>query len=226
MQGLSALVPSPVRPITPGVSGGAVDRFADLAAGLERAATAVARLDTRFTGHPLAPAWLAYPARGRPPASRSRRAGDRPLASGRNRRRRKVSYRSGRGNHRPGSDLRGRPPCARAVARVRQPDASSRRQSGWPQPRCRGAIGLRLCSAPRLASMPGSTGAADARHCAPRLPFIGKGGVDVSAMPAADRRQGARQRDTVGDGAPDSPLPGRIGRSDCPAHRTSFGRRN
>jgi hypothetical protein len=58
MQGLSALGSPPVRPLTSGVSGSALDRFGDLAGGIERAAAAVARLDTRLTGHPLAPAWL------------------------------------------------------------------------------------------------------------------------------------------------------------------------
>ena len=58
MQGLSTFVSSPARAITPGMSGSALDRFADLAAGLERAAAAIARLDTLLTGHPLTPAWL------------------------------------------------------------------------------------------------------------------------------------------------------------------------
>jgi hypothetical protein len=58
MQGMSTLVSPPVRPTIPGVSGGALDRFVDFAGGLERAAAAIARLDTRLTGHPLAPAWL------------------------------------------------------------------------------------------------------------------------------------------------------------------------
>jgi hypothetical protein len=35
-----------------------LDRFADLAGELERAAIAIARLDTMLSGHPLAPAWL------------------------------------------------------------------------------------------------------------------------------------------------------------------------
>jgi hypothetical protein len=38
--------------------GGTFARFADLAAALERAAAAIARLDARLAGHPLAPAWL------------------------------------------------------------------------------------------------------------------------------------------------------------------------
>jgi hypothetical protein len=57
MQPLSAPVLPPVR-ATLGVSDHALDRFADLAGGLERAAAAIARLDTLLTGHPLAPAWL------------------------------------------------------------------------------------------------------------------------------------------------------------------------
>jgi hypothetical protein len=58
MLGLSAFVSPPVQAVTPGVPGGALDRFADLAGALERAAATIARLDTRLTGHPLAPAWL------------------------------------------------------------------------------------------------------------------------------------------------------------------------
>jgi hypothetical protein len=58
MQGLSTFFSPPARAITPGMSGSALDRFADLAAGLERAAAAIARLDTLLTGHPLTPAWL------------------------------------------------------------------------------------------------------------------------------------------------------------------------
>ena len=54
MPGLSACVSPPV----PGMSGSALERFADLADGLEHAAAAIARLDTLLTGHPLAPAWL------------------------------------------------------------------------------------------------------------------------------------------------------------------------
>src|SRR5258706_10626472 len=58
MQGLWAFVSPLVQAVTPGVRGGALDRFADLAGALERAAATIARLDTRLTGHPLAPAWL------------------------------------------------------------------------------------------------------------------------------------------------------------------------
>jgi hypothetical protein len=36
----------------------ALDRFADLAGEIERAAGAIGRLDTMLSGHPLAPAWL------------------------------------------------------------------------------------------------------------------------------------------------------------------------
>src|SRR5260370_8117789 len=58
MHGVSAFVSPPVRAVAARVSGGALDRFADLAGALEGAAAAIARLDTRLTGHPLAPAWL------------------------------------------------------------------------------------------------------------------------------------------------------------------------
>lgn len=45
-------------PITFGVLDRKLDRFDDLAGGLERAAAAIARLDTMLSGHPLAAAWL------------------------------------------------------------------------------------------------------------------------------------------------------------------------
>src|SRR5260370_40315322 len=58
MHGVSAFVSPPVRAVAARVSGGALDRVADLAGALEGAAATIARLDTRLTGHPLAPAWL------------------------------------------------------------------------------------------------------------------------------------------------------------------------
>jgi hypothetical protein len=58
MPGRPAVFSPPVLPIPSAVAGGALDRFADLADGLERAAAAIARLKTMLAGHPLAPAWL------------------------------------------------------------------------------------------------------------------------------------------------------------------------
>jgi hypothetical protein len=48
----------PIPPTTSSVLDRTLDRFADLAGELERAAMAIARLDTMLSGHPLAPAWL------------------------------------------------------------------------------------------------------------------------------------------------------------------------
>ena len=65
MPGRAARFSPSIPPTTFGVLDRALDRFADLAAGLERAATAIARLDARLAGHPLAAAWLwADPDRG------------------------------------------------------------------------------------------------------------------------------------------------------------------
>jgi hypothetical protein len=58
MEGLTASFSAPARRTAPGVLGRPLARFADLAAALERAAAAIARLDTLLIGHPLAPAWL------------------------------------------------------------------------------------------------------------------------------------------------------------------------
>ena len=58
MEALTTSLPLPARRAIPGVSGGPLARFADLAAALERAAGAIACLDARLAGHPLQPAWL------------------------------------------------------------------------------------------------------------------------------------------------------------------------
>jgi hypothetical protein len=58
MPGRAARFSPPIPPTTFGVLDRALDRFADLAGDLERAASAIGRLDTMLSGHPLAPAWL------------------------------------------------------------------------------------------------------------------------------------------------------------------------
>jgi hypothetical protein len=58
MEGLPAFFSPPVPRPAPGVLGGPLARFADIAGALERAARAIARLDALLTGHPLEPAWL------------------------------------------------------------------------------------------------------------------------------------------------------------------------
>ena len=58
MAGLTASLAPAVRRGNPGVADGPLARFGELAGALERAAAAIARLDARLAGHPLAPAWL------------------------------------------------------------------------------------------------------------------------------------------------------------------------
>ena len=102
------------------VSPGPLDQFAGLAAALEHAAAAIARLDALSDRSPAAIGLaVARPARGGPPSRRLRRARDRSLASRRDDRRGALPDGPRRGDHRARSDLRGGPPRLPAVGLVR-----------------------------------------------------------------------------------------------------------